>query len=171
LIPSEPERPTPLRKAETKDRIRAAIESLPPREQTVIGPVLLQEATMKQIGAAIGVNESRVSQLHARAIRRLRGSAYDVMSPAETVTALRTAILEFQQKPPWPKQRSTAEGSRRPMATTTGFDAARSRRPLHERSAYRSEQVGQPERFGHPAAALSVRKRSASASTTSPVTR
>jgi hypothetical protein len=27
---------------------------------------------MKQIGAEIGVNESRVSQLHARAIRRLR---------------------------------------------------------------------------------------------------
>src|SRR5262249_7659198 len=32
------------------------------------------EATMKQIGAAIGVNESRVSQLHARAMQRLRRS-------------------------------------------------------------------------------------------------
>ena len=31
-----------------------------------------QDATMKQIGDAIGVNESRVSQLHARAIDRLR---------------------------------------------------------------------------------------------------
>ena len=30
------------------------------------------EVTMKEIGAEIGVNESRVSQLHARAIRRLR---------------------------------------------------------------------------------------------------
>ena len=31
-----------------------------------------EEATMKQIGAAIGVNESRVSQLHARAVTRLK---------------------------------------------------------------------------------------------------
>ena len=30
------------------------------------------DATMKQIGKQIGVNESRVSQLHARAIQRLR---------------------------------------------------------------------------------------------------
>ena len=31
-----------------------------------------KEATMKQIGKEIGVNESRVSQLHARAMSRLR---------------------------------------------------------------------------------------------------
>ena len=38
----------------------------------VIGLYYYGEVTMKQIGAEIGVNESRVSQLHARAIRRLR---------------------------------------------------------------------------------------------------
>ena len=38
----------------------------------MIGLYYYGEATMKQIGAEIGVNESRVSQLHARAIRRLR---------------------------------------------------------------------------------------------------
>ena len=52
--------------------MRDAIASLPPREQKVIGLYYYSEATMKQIGAEIGVNESRVSQLHARAIRRLR---------------------------------------------------------------------------------------------------
>jgi hypothetical protein len=31
-----------------------------------------KDATMKEIGDAIGVNESRVSQLHARAISRLK---------------------------------------------------------------------------------------------------
>src|SRR5436190_24110858 len=37
LIPSEPEQPdTAYEKAETKDRVRAAIASLPPREQKVI---------------------------------------------------------------------------------------------------------------------------------------
>ena len=35
----------------------------------MIGLYYYGEATMKQIGAEIGVNESRVSQLHARAIR------------------------------------------------------------------------------------------------------
>ena len=30
------------------------------------------ESTMREIGLEIGVNESRVSQLHARAVRRLR---------------------------------------------------------------------------------------------------
>ena len=100
LIPSEPEQPdTAYEKSETKDRIRAAIESLPPREQKVIGLYYYQEATMKQIGAEIGVNESRVSQLHARAIRRLRDALAGVMPAAEAAKAMRTAILEFQHKP------------------------------------------------------------------------
>jgi RNA polymerase sigma factor for flagellar operon FliA len=100
LIPSEPEQPdTAYEKSEIKERIRAAIESLPPREQKVIGLYYYQEATMKQIGAEIGVNESRVSQLHARAIRRLRDALAGVMPAAEAARAMRTAILEFQQKP------------------------------------------------------------------------
>ncbi len=69
LVPSEPERPdVAYEREETQDRVRAAIASLPPREQKVIGLYYYGEATMKQIGAEIGVNESRVSQLHARAI-------------------------------------------------------------------------------------------------------
>src|SRR3954468_13535637 len=100
LIPSEPEQPDKAyEKSETKDRIREAIESLPAREQKVIGLYYYQEATMKQIGAEIGVNESRVSQLHARAIRRLRDALAGVMPAAEAAKAMRTAILEFQQKP------------------------------------------------------------------------
>src|SRR5512144_1149515 len=100
LIPSEPEQPdTAYEKSEIKERIRTAIESLPPREQKVIGLYYYQEATMKQIGAEIGVNESRVSQLHARAIRRLRDAMAGVMPAAEAAKAMRTAILEFQQKP------------------------------------------------------------------------
>ena len=68
-------------RARRSDRVRAAIASLPPREQKVIGLYYYGEATMKQIGAEIGVNESRVSQLHARAIRRLR-DALGTMVPA-----------------------------------------------------------------------------------------
>ena len=56
------------RSVEVRDRVRAAIASLPPRERKVIGMYYYAEATMKQIGVEIGVNESRVSQL-ARARR------------------------------------------------------------------------------------------------------
>jgi RNA polymerase sigma factor for flagellar operon FliA len=57
---------------EVRDRVRTAIRTLPPREQRVIGMYYFGEVTMKEIGAEIGVNESRVSQLHARAVQRLR---------------------------------------------------------------------------------------------------
>jgi hypothetical protein len=55
------------------------------------------EATMKQIGAEIGVNESRVSQLHARAIQRLRKALGADCSPAEAVAVIVPAILSFKQ--------------------------------------------------------------------------
>ena len=50
---------------ETTGFVRNAIASLPPREQKVIGLYYYSEATMKQIGVEIGVNESSFSQLHA----------------------------------------------------------------------------------------------------------
>ena len=98
LVPSEP--PSPDRayeEQEVRERIRAAIASLPPRERKVIGLYYYGEATMKQIGAEIGVNESRVSQLHARAIQRLRKALGAECSAADAAAALRPAILSFQQ--------------------------------------------------------------------------
>jgi RNA polymerase sigma factor for flagellar operon FliA len=98
LIPSEPESPdAAYERVETGDRVRAAIASLPPREQKVISLYYYQEATMKQIGAEIGVNESRVSQLHARAIRRLKDALRATMSPAAAASAT-AHVLAFQQK-------------------------------------------------------------------------
>jgi RNA polymerase sigma factor for flagellar operon FliA len=98
LVPSEP--PSPDRayeQLEVRDRVRAAIASLPPRERKVIALYYYGEATMKQIGAEIGVNESRVSQLHARAIQRLRKALGADSSAEEAARALRPAILSFQQ--------------------------------------------------------------------------
>ncbi len=73
LVPSEP--PAPDRAyevSEVRDHMRQALAQLPSRERRIIGMYYFAEATMKQIGDAIGVNESRVSQLHARAVSRLR---------------------------------------------------------------------------------------------------
>src|ERR687894_425709 len=95
LIPSEPEQPdTAYERNETKDRVQAAIASLPVREQKVIGLYYYGEATMKQIGAEIGVNESRVSQLHARAIRRLRDALGSTLAPADAADVL-CGVLQF----------------------------------------------------------------------------
>ena len=99
LVPSEPDAPDKAyEKTETKERVRAAIQSLPWREQKVIGLYYYGEVTMKQIGAEIGVNESRVSQLHARAIRRLR-DALGAMGPQQTVE-MRKALLTFGVRKP-----------------------------------------------------------------------
>lgn len=73
LMPSEP--PSPHKAFETqevRDRVRRAMVALPPRERKIVSMYYFGEATMKQIGAEIGVNESRVSQLHARALDRLK---------------------------------------------------------------------------------------------------
>jgi RNA polymerase sigma factor for flagellar operon FliA len=99
LVPSEPEAPdAAYERHEMQNRVQAAIASLPPREQKVISLYYYGEVTMKQIGAEIGVNESRVSQLHARAIKRLRTVLAD-MAPAEAMSALKGAVLAFHHKP------------------------------------------------------------------------
>jgi RNA polymerase sigma factor for flagellar operon FliA len=98
LVPSEPQSPDrAYEQREVRERIRVAIATLPPRERKVIGLYYYSEATMKQIGAEIGVNESRVSQLHARAIQRLRKALGADCSTTEATEALRPAIIAFQQ--------------------------------------------------------------------------
>ena len=100
LVPSEPESPDhAYERRETRERIRTAIQSLPWREQKVIGLYYYGEVTMRQIGAEIGVNESRVSQLHARAIRRLRDALGD-MAPAQAASELKGALVDFASKKP-----------------------------------------------------------------------
>ncbi len=73
LVPSEPPSPDRLyEQTEIRARVRAALDRLPVRERRIVSLYYFGEATMKEIGEQIGVNESRVSQLHARAMQRLR---------------------------------------------------------------------------------------------------
>ena len=50
-----------------------AIAKLPERERRVVGMYYFEGAKLKDIGAELGVSVPRVSQLHARALDRLRG--------------------------------------------------------------------------------------------------
>jgi len=58
--------------AELKRILASAIERLPDREKTVIALYYYEGLTLKEIGAVLGVTESRVSQLHTKAVLRLR---------------------------------------------------------------------------------------------------
>jgi len=51
-----------------------AIEGLPEREKILMGLYYEQEMNLKEIGAVMGVSESRVCQLHSQAIARLRST-------------------------------------------------------------------------------------------------
>jgi len=51
-----------------------AIDALPPREKILMGLYYEEELNLKEIGAVMGVSESRVSQLHTQAVARLRAS-------------------------------------------------------------------------------------------------
>jgi RNA polymerase sigma factor for flagellar operon FliA len=50
-----------------------ALDMLPERDRLVIVLYYYEELTLKEIGQALGVSESRVSQIHTKAILRLRG--------------------------------------------------------------------------------------------------
>jgi RNA polymerase sigma factor FliA len=56
-----------------KETLTGAIERLPERERIVIGLYYYEGLTLKEIGEVLGVTESRVSQLHTKAVLRLRG--------------------------------------------------------------------------------------------------
>jgi RNA polymerase sigma factor for flagellar operon FliA len=58
--------------AEVKDRLADAIESLPDRERLVIALYYYESLTLREIGEVLGVTESRVSQLHTKAVLALR---------------------------------------------------------------------------------------------------
>jgi len=97
MVPAEPERPDmQYERDEVKGRVRNAIATLPPREQRVIALYYYNEVTMKDIGAELGVNESRVSQLHARAIKRLREALGAEVTPIAASAALRAAFAAFE---------------------------------------------------------------------------
>src|SRR5579875_3116457 len=58
--------------SELRDRIAEAIAALPEREKLVVALYYYENLTLREIGEVLGVTESRISQLHTKAVLRLR---------------------------------------------------------------------------------------------------
>jgi len=61
-----------LQATELRSRLASAIDDLPERERLVMSLYYDEELNLKEIGAVLGVSESRVCQIHSRALLRLR---------------------------------------------------------------------------------------------------
>ena len=187
LVPSEPAAPdAAYEENETKARIRQAIATLPPRERRLINLYYYGDVTMKDIGTELGVNESRVSQLHARAVQRLRqalaASALPMACDATAVRPANSVVAPFFRRPgahgdsahPAARPRAAQPSILSfevPNAMTIGSGAGRARdayattsRAVRSRSTSRNGLASQRQ-------PVSSRKRSASVPATSPVTK
>jgi len=67
-----------LASTEIKDRLTEAVASLPEREQLVVALYYYENLTLREIGEVLGVTESRVSQLHTKAVMRLKSALQEV---------------------------------------------------------------------------------------------
>jgi RNA polymerase sigma factor for flagellar operon FliA len=67
-----PEPQAALDQTELREALGEAIARLPEREKVVITLYYYEELTLREIGEVLGVTESRVSQLHTKAILRLK---------------------------------------------------------------------------------------------------
>ena len=67
-----PDPQSTLSQTELREAIADAIARLPEREKLVVTLYYYEELTLREIGEVLGVTESRVSQLHTKAILRLK---------------------------------------------------------------------------------------------------
>jgi RNA polymerase sigma factor for flagellar operon FliA len=67
-----------VEKEEIRRVIVEAIQELPDKEQKILVLYYYEELTLKEIGEVLAVTESRVSQLHTKAILRLRAKLTNI---------------------------------------------------------------------------------------------
>jgi RNA polymerase sigma factor for flagellar operon FliA len=75
--PGAPDPAAVMDQTELKDRVADAIARLPEREKLVVALYYYENLTLREIGEVLGVTESRISQLHTKAVLRLRSRLTD----------------------------------------------------------------------------------------------
>jgi RNA polymerase sigma factor (sigma-70 family) len=69
-------------RSEMKELLARVISELAEKEQQVLALYYFEELTMKEVGAVLGIGESRVSQIHSLAVLRLRSRLEEMMGAA-----------------------------------------------------------------------------------------
>jgi FliA/WhiG family RNA polymerase sigma factor len=83
FLPNAPE-DTPFflcLRSEMKGLLSTAIDELSEKERQVLALYYFEELTMKEVGMALGIGESRVSQIHSLAVVRLRVRLQELLAP------------------------------------------------------------------------------------------
>jgi len=75
-------------RSEMKELLARAIAELPEKEHQVLTQYYFEDLTMKEVGAVLGIGESRVSQLHSVAVVRLRARLEEMMGTGQARAAL-----------------------------------------------------------------------------------
>jgi RNA polymerase sigma factor FliA len=81
---------------QSKRSVRVALGALPPRLRQILELYYGDELTLRDIGGMLGVTESRVCQLHADAIQRLK---------ADCIGQVKSDPVKGQHRPTHPGQR------------------------------------------------------------------
>ena len=80
--------PSPLAAVDTKEKqgvLAQAIQDLPEQERIVIALYYYEQLMLKEIGEVLGISESRVSQIHTKALTRLSGKLRRSESPVRAL--------------------------------------------------------------------------------------
>ena len=78
--------------SELKDRLAHAISRLPEREKLVVALYYYENLTLREIGEVLGVTESRVSQLHTKAVLRLKARLQSEVEATSTELGTRIPL-------------------------------------------------------------------------------
>jgi RNA polymerase sigma factor for flagellar operon FliA len=99
-VPGKPEEDPLFRclRGELVERLGDAIAHLPDRERLVMTLYYYEEMTMREIGLALGVVESRISQVHASAVMHLRAALKDLAAQGAFDRAAAGRALERQRR-------------------------------------------------------------------------
>ncbi len=96
-------------RSEMSGLLEKAIGELPARERQVLALYHFEELTMKEVGAVLGIGESRVSQIHTAAVIRLRARLRELIGngsktaaqPAAPRIPNREAAAKASMEVPW----------------------------------------------------------------------
>lgn len=105
--------------AELKLRVRAALESLPDDQRSLIRILYIEGKSMAQVGAILGKNKSTICRRHAEAIDSLRAALRDADAPATPLSTLARNQPPATRPNPNPNIKPNIKPDPKPQARAT----------------------------------------------------